>query len=309
MSQDFPFNAQNFGFDISNAYALAKVSSLVYQSFEDDEKTRKNVINQINNWGFTNFYLFDYGSLGEDSQALILADNDKIIVGFRGTEPKEIQDVLTDLKLTQVKRLNGKVHRGFYAAFTVLWSSKIRIWNGEQEISKKPCVKDILAELLTENKRPIFVTGHSLGGAMAVLGAAACGIELKENYQPDIILYTYGQPRVGNDNFNQALSSNLKGFFRLVNNNDIVPRVPIDIVKKSPALEYNHAGQLVYLDTQKKVHLQDLGWWQKTKDRFFGRIQDLGKLGTDGINDHNLNNYIGILKEALNNPKNIISVE
>lgn len=309
MSQDFPFNAQNFNFDINNAYSLAKVSQLVYRSFEDDETTRTNVIDQIKSWGFTNFYLFDYRSLGEDSQALILSDADKIILAFRGTEPKEVQDLLTDLKLTQIERLKGKVHRGFYGAFTVLWSSKIRIWNSEQEIAKKPGIKDVLEELLTEKKRPIFITGHSLGGAMAVLGAASCAIELTETYQPDLIVYTYGQPRVGNDNFNKTLVDHLKGMFRIVNNNDIVPRVPIDFKAKAPALDYAHTGKLIYLDTQKKVHLQDLDWWQRTKDQFFGRIQDLGKMGTDGINDHNLSNYINILKGALDNHNNIIYVE
>jgi triacylglycerol lipase len=43
----------------------------------------------------------------------------------------------------------------------------------------------------------IFVTGHSLGGALAVLAA----VDIKHNISPEseVILYTYGQPRVGND--------------------------------------------------------------------------------------------------------------
>jgi predicted lipase len=306
MSQDFPFNINATGFDISNAYSLAKVSQLVYTPFEKDEETRLKVINQAKEWGLNQIYLFDYNSAGEDSQGLILANSEQIILAFRGTETSKIQDVITDLKISQIPRLNGKVHRGFYVAFSTLWVSKLTIWKFDQEITDNPGIKEILTKLLTTKKRPIFVTGHSLGGAMAVLGGAACGLELKEAFQPEITVYTYGQPRVGNDNFNNTLTSNIKGLFRVVNNNDIVARIPVDLVKKTPALDYSHTGKLVYLDTNKKVHLQDLGWWAKTKDEFWGRIQDIGKPGTDGIKDHDLGKYVAILKGALDQPQNII---
>lgn len=306
MSQDFPFNPKAIDFDIKNAYSLAKVSQLVYTRFEDNQETIVKVISQAKEWGFTKTYFFDYSYLEEDSQGMILEDAEKIILAFRGTEPSRLQDWLTDLDLFQIKRLNGRVHQGFYNAFDNLWASKLRIWNDNKEIEKKTDLKDILEDLLTENKRPIWVTGHSLGGAMAVLGAAACGLELQEKFKPDINLYTYGQPRVGDKDFNNSLLNNITTMFRIVNNNDIVARIPIDFIKKIPALNYAHVGELIYLDTNQKVHLEDLGWWQKTKDEFWGRIQDTGKPGPDGIKDHDLSKYIAILKGALDNPNNII---
>ena len=306
MSTNFPFNSQTFDFDIKNAYSLAQVSQLAYVHFEEDEETRKSFISQANEWGFKQVYFFNFNSVYEDSQGMILADADKIIVGFRGTETSKIQDILTDLKLTQVKRLDGRVHKGFYSSFEDLWVSQIKIWNNEEEINQKTGIKYVLKDLLAEKKRPIFITGHSLGGAMAVLCAAACGIELRD-LQLDLSLYTYGQPQVGDGDFTKTLSMNLKGMFRVVNNNDIVARIPIDITKMSQAIDYTHTGEFIYLDTEEKVHLKKLKWWELKKDELLGRLEDIGKPGTDGVKDHDLGKYVSILKGALDNPSNIIN--
>ena len=309
VSTELPFQLGTTSFDIGNAYSLAQVSSLAYKRFEDNDqdknKDRSFFLKQVKAWGFDEYYFFDSRSIDEDGQGLILADSEKIIVAFRGTETSQIQDVITDLKLSQITRLGGKVHRGFFAAFYSLWNSELRVWEGEQELIKKPGMKFTLEKLLGLKKRPIFVTGHSLGGAMAILGATACYQDLDVD-QPMVSLYTYGQPRVGDEAFNQTLTQSVKAIFRVVNNNDVVARIPVDIVRRMSLLDYKHAGKLIYLDTAEKVHLEDLGWWEKSKDRLWGRLEDLGKLGTDGLNDHNLDDYISILKDAYDNPQNIV---
>lgn len=45
---------------------------------------------------------------------------------------------------------------------------------------------------------PIYVTGHSLGGSIAVLTAAELSVD--DDYNVATV-YTYGKPRVGNKKF------------------------------------------------------------------------------------------------------------
>ena len=74
---------------------------------------------------------------------------------------------------------------------------------------------------------PIFVTGHSLGGALATLGAAyLSGWGLAA-------CYTFGAPRVGNKEFSSSLQTPI---YRVVNPLDTVPHIP------TPLRGYRHAG-------------------------------------------------------------------
>jgi len=67
----------------------------------------------------------------------------------------------------------------------------------------------------------IYVTGHSLGAAIATLAAA-------DLYQltPDISLYTYGSPRVGDETFAKYFDKIVPDSFRVVAHQDFVPKVP-----------------------------------------------------------------------------------
>ena len=105
----------------------------------------------------------------------------------------------------------------------------------------------------------VFVVGHSLGGAMAVLVAEALtneGIPVKE-------LRTYGQPRVGNRRFRQHLEGcDIGAYIRYVNNNDIVPKVP-------PSwLLFVHGGRLMYINHHGVIRTST--FWQRVKDQFRG---------------------------------------
>ena len=76
------------------------------------------------------------------------------------------------------------------------------------------------------------MTGHSLGGALAVIAAA----ELQSRYNSVYSLYTFGQPRVGNDKFGQFMTGYIPLTFRIVHYADEVPHVPQSI------LGYKHEG-------------------------------------------------------------------
>jgi hypothetical protein len=70
----------------------------------------------------------------------------------------------------------------------------------------------------------IYVTGHSLGGALADLFAIGSVVDKVAKKAP--ILYTFGQPRVGNQAYADLHLQLLDGNFRLVNNRDPVPHIP-----------------------------------------------------------------------------------
>ncbi|MDJ0574536.1 MAG: lipase family protein [Xenococcaceae cyanobacterium MO_234.B1] len=83
----------------------------------------------------------------------------------------------------------------------------------------------------------IYVTGHSLGGALATI--AAMDIAQKDKLRTPINLYTFASPRVGDnefaDKFNQFASGDNKKIkaFRFANSEDIVPKVPFPVWFKS----------------------------------------------------------------------------
>lgn len=156
-----------------------------------------------------------------DSQAFIArvgvdwregGENDFLVVAFRGTEPRKPGDINTDLraKLIGAHGVDGakaKVHEGFYKALENApaggQSIRARI---DEAIRGQP---DTL---------PVFVTGHSLGGALAVVATRYIANGSRG------ACYTFGQPRVGNQNFTEQIFTPV---YRVVNAADIVPALPL----------------------------------------------------------------------------------
>mmetsp|Transcript_3450 Transcript_3450/g.8586 ORF Transcript_3450/g.8586 Transcript_3450/m.8586 type:complete len:400 (+) Transcript_3450:59-1258(+) len=70
-----------------------------------------------------------------------------------------------------------------------------------------------------------FITGHSLGGAMAGLAAMRLADEF-EAVQRSLQVYTFGQPRVGNAIIAHRINLLVPNYFRVVNALDVVPHIP-----------------------------------------------------------------------------------
>jgi triacylglycerol lipase len=152
-----------------------------------------------------------------------------VIVAFRGTE--NIKDWMTDgrMRLVEATRMGTgvKVHVGFYGSLTSV-------------------LPEVLGELEQYRMQSpeIFVTGHSKGGGEAMLAAPlirAAGFEVAG-------VYTFGQPRVGNGSFASMYDLFLGArTFRFVNEEDIVPRVPV------PGLicNYRHAAHEVFFPSDR----------------------------------------------------------
>lgn len=136
------------------------------------------------------------------------------VIVFRGTEPQNIISFLTDAT-TEPKRFlaMGHVHGGFYRNLRAVWT-EIAEWI-DQESQK--------------GLKTLYLTGHSLGGAMAVLAAATiCGDPRFVRWQSLLKgVYTFGQPPVGDAEFARSCQERFgKMHFRHVYDHDLVPRLP-----------------------------------------------------------------------------------
>lgn len=136
----------------------------------------------------------------------------EIIVAFRGTEPfdspdkeRMILDWLDDLLIDQVPAPAGpgKVHQGFNDAVSDLWD-----WT--------------LAQVKTHTSgKPLYVTGHSKGGAMANIAATrfvAAGLK------PYVC--TFEAARCGDPDFATGYAQQVLNAVRYEYQDDVVPHLP-----------------------------------------------------------------------------------
>lgn len=211
---------------------LAKMASLVYIGFEDAEK--RNILDGILTHGKVK--LVETIHVGE-TEAMV-ADTDKFVaVAFRGTTSR--LDVRTDIqaRLNVAKvTVGGKpvpVHSGFYAAFRK--------------------IEDQLRDLLVKTNplKPIYLTGHSLGGAIALVAAAAFGGD-KEIVDRIAAVYTFGAPRVGGPEFPKIVKA---PHYRVVNSGDVVPLIPPNWLRG-----YVHTGTPILLKEGRDAPLKRSSW-------------------------------------------------
>ncbi|KAA8493422.1 Lipase [Porphyridium purpureum] len=88
----------------------------------------------------------------------------------------------------------------------------------------------------------VYVTGHSLGGAMSThfaLALVLAGLPAEQ-----LSCYTFGQPRVGNDAFRREFDARIKNMFRIVNNYDVVPHLP------QYATGFRHVGHELWFSSK-----------------------------------------------------------
>lgn len=284
------FNPNAKGLSEANMAYLAHCAQAVYK----DDSECKAVLADMDSEIVKDIRFFKSRKTG--TEGFIAGDQEKIIIAFRGTS--EIKDWLTDAASIQKSWssiLNiGKVHSGFFDSLNSVWS----------------LIMEHLQELQTKDQR-IWITGHSLGGALAALTYAT--LRLQSPKYELAGAYTFGQPRIGDQVMCQAFDADSKHhFFRVVNNNDIVPRVPSKVVRKVLSLAflagnkihdihtYEHMGTLLYFDANGKL-IQDATFMDCLKGRFEGYKNNLvkGKINFDSIEDHCMDDYRNLATSLL----------
>jgi hypothetical protein len=154
------------------------------------------------------------GSWG-GTQAFVGSTKGSIVISFRGSS--NIQNWIKNLEFAKHKaypKCNGcEVHSGFYGAW--------------EEIQGR-VVAEIERLLVLDPKALIYITGHSLGAALAVLCAAEIGASSHSLGYPIEGVYTFGQPRVGNLAFHNFYGKGSHVNWRLTHSHDIVPHLPME---------------------------------------------------------------------------------
>lgn len=173
------------GLDLVNSHLLAAASFYVYEpaGFEGDD-FEGHLEDTMEGFGLELVHWVDHAPT--DTQGAVFANDRVVILSYRGTTPG--QDFWTDLSTALIPAPEGwgdhaLVHAGFLGAF-------------ESVIDE--IEPHVLAEI--EDGKRLWITGHSLGGALATLSA----MHFAANDTPVEAVHTWGSPRVGDGFFQSA---------------------------------------------------------------------------------------------------------
>ena len=179
------------GLDLDLAFQCVELAWLVYR---DPETAHRRALREF---GYETYRHLTRRQ-GRD-HAFVVRDPARTIVAFRGSD--DPWDWLTNLRAWTGHTPYGRVHRGYYGVAETL--------------------VDELREVLAADprRRPVVLTGHSMGGALAVVAGA---ILATDEIAPGGI-YTFGQPQVGDRAFSRSFSRQYPApLFRFVNGADAI---------------------------------------------------------------------------------------
>ncbi len=247
------------------AYACARGSHLAYELPDV-------IAAQAGHWGCQSWH-----AAAQGTECIILRSAQTVpvlrryaLLAFRGTDASLV-DAYTDVDCVWTEApLAGACHRGFLVALDAIWD-KLR-----PELGR-----------VYDSGLPLFLTGHSLGGALATL----CAARLYDAGLPVWGCHTFGSPRVGDAVFARAINAEQTRPYRHVNNNDTITRLPPRV------MGYRHTGALVYYDEDGHPY-RDPSRWFRFCDRVHGRLADFGEWGTDGLKDHGCAEYVRTVGRA-----------
>ena len=133
-----------------------------------------------------------------------------LFVSFRGSAniPNWIDNIQIN-KISPYSDKNVQIEAGFYKAYNYVKSD---IMNNLQKLTLKYSTNNL------------FITGHSLGAAMATILAYDI-LTLSHNYSITHLI-TFGSPRVGNQAFVENFRLYSVDSYRITHYYDIVPHVP-----------------------------------------------------------------------------------
>jgi hypothetical protein len=218
------FDASTSDFKLDNARALMWFSQLAYETH------RRPTIDAValGKWDFTSVSSFNKDKISPkgsfETCGLIGERADAVILSFAGTDPGIWQNLATDF--SPLPRAGLDMHGGFVLAAEA----------AREEIKQA-------VDLCKASQKPLFITGHSLGAALAALAAQQA---LAASMRPRAV-YGYGMPRVGGQQFQANYDADLGAVtYRLVHGDDLVARVP------PTAARFHHVGRLLACDAGAK---------------------------------------------------------
>ncbi|GLO63459.1 hypothetical protein MACH09_39670 [Vibrio sp. MACH09] len=263
--------------------AISAIEGLLW----DHEEEKNKLISELSTLNESKLLNTFDTQLG--TQAILIETPISYVLAFRGTEATSLNDIKADAKATITKcKTPGRVHEGFHDAFGSV----------ENEL------RTALLEL-TE-KKPLFITGHSLGGALATIAAKRLTFE-----HGIAACYTFGAPRVGDKEWISTIKTPI---YRVVNAADSVTMLPPNAVAigalstgvgfipwigtkaKEFLLEkfngYIHGGNMRYLTNCKKGEYEDVQLLYSVSFLFRLKAVLIGKLPYKKfLSDHSISIY------------------
>lgn len=260
-----------------NAYWMAKLSSLVYRCKKGGKSKAPDstsICKKLKGTDreFVRVHPYD----NKSSQAILVEHEQFLCMVFRGTD--QIRDWFDNLDIQKRQALFGVFHEGFWEATQDIWPQIYRDYQHAYNAHNKT------------KRRPLFITGHSLGGAMATIAAA----RMIHEDSPFVSVYTFGQPRAMDRETQLRFNAECKDrFYRFCNNMDIVTRIP------TRANGFTHVGQSIYIDDGMEMH-RGIGRWQQFIDAMGGAAEKFVEHGFGAgvrglgefIRDHKIGGYI-----------------
>lgn len=185
-----------------------------------------------------------------DTHVLVIDGEDRIVIVFKGTT--STKNLKTDVNMfysnlrtllpTQIGETDpeGDEHAAANALFQTRRWRKAKIHKGFAAAYRAVASQLLMnvKKLQDQKRRVVFITGHSLGGALATI----CSLDLFLRLgltRDEIFVSTFGAPRVGNKAFWNIYDDNIPTHWRIV--------IGPDVVAKLPKVGYYHVGRKVLL--------------------------------------------------------------
>ncbi|CAI9758810.1 unnamed protein product [Fraxinus pennsylvanica] len=230
------------------AALTAMASKIAYEN----EEFIQVVVKKIWKMDFLGFYdCWDERHQANTTQGFMFHDKntnpETIIVAFRGTDPFNADDWTTDIDISWYKfdAINGRVHGGFMKALGLKLDGS---WPRDDG-AYNAITKDLKNHLENNIRTRFIITGHSLGGALAILFPAVLELHKEAGVLKRLEgVYTFGQPKVGDKKFGKFMDKLLQyygvKYYRFVYSHDIVPQMPYD----DSVLMFKHFGTCIYIN-------------------------------------------------------------
>ncbi|ERN00248.1 phospholipase A1-Ibeta2, chloroplastic [Amborella trichopoda] len=240
--------------------------------------------NVVPDWMTRRSSWIGYIAVCDDEREIARLGRRDIVVALRGTATcmewaENFRDILVNLPTGDGEDGNNnnnnnnnsnnaaKVECGFWSLYKTHGK---HIPSLSEEVVAE--VSRLVREYKGQGPLSITITGHSLGGALALLAADEIGARLGPQEAPPIAVFSFGGPRVGNNAFGAKLEGNGIKVLRVVNSRDVVPQMPGVLMNEGlrasvhaalpiadgPLQEwtYSHVGCELRLDSRQSPYLR-----------------------------------------------------
>ena len=173
-----------------------------------------------------------YVAVATDEKVVKRLGRRDIVVAWRGTVTQlewmeNLRDILHPVgSVCKEENPAVKVERGFLGLYT----SKEEKSRYNKKSASEQVMEEVrrLAEMYGdgEEELSITITGHSLGGALALLSAYEMAAKGVNGSDIPITVISFAAPRVGNNAFRDRLNEIGVKTLRVVNEQDMVPKMP-----------------------------------------------------------------------------------